>query len=207
MNGAELYGCEVCAMCARAGVDNSKAGEKIMHNGMKWVTRVACLNSARRGTAARGGYIAGLGQDARRPHRTPVHGFVADSDHQASARLVSMSTLDKSNKKADILLGYPDLANYGPDKDPYFGPIVGRFGNRLKNGTFPLEGKTFHVSTNEGLNMLHGGKEGFEEAHDACVLPVSPTVSLGYTPTPQTNLTLFSVRLESFYELPDMLSG
>ncbi len=78
------------------------------------------------------------------------------------ARLISVKTPDKAGKKTNILLGYPDLAGYGPGKDPYFGPIVGRFGNRIKLGKFTLEGKTFQISTNQSGNMLHGGKDGFD---------------------------------------------
>jgi aldose 1-epimerase len=78
------------------------------------------------------------------------------------ARLVSVETPDKTGKKADILLGYPTVSDYGPGKDPYFGPIVGRFGNRLKGGTFSIDGKTYHVDTNEKGNTLHGGTVGFD---------------------------------------------
>jgi aldose 1-epimerase len=79
---------------------------------------------------------------------------------ELGARVQSLVAPDRGGKKADIVLGYPRLAGYL--KNPqYFGATVGRFANRLAKGTFTLDGKTYHVPTNDGPNALHGGPKGF----------------------------------------------
>ena len=138
-----------------------------MRAGTSWMRRVAGLTVLAT-TASLHGAVVNTHDWGKLPDGRTAHIYTVSSPKLTiqlsdyGARLVSVDAPDKNGKKANILLGYPDLVSYGPDKDPYFGPIIGRFGNRLKNGTFPLEGKTFHVSTNEALNTLHGGKEGFD---------------------------------------------
>ncbi|HEY0786548.1 MAG TPA: aldose epimerase family protein [Acidobacteriaceae bacterium] len=78
------------------------------------------------------------------------------------ARVVSIETPDRHGQKADVVLGYKSLADYAADKKTYFGAIVGRYGNRIAHGTFALDGKTYHVPTNDGPNALHGGTAGFD---------------------------------------------
>ncbi|KAH9295393.1 hypothetical protein KI387_038981, partial [Taxus chinensis] len=65
---------------------------------------------------------------------------------------------------SDILLGYDSLASYMnmSSSRPYFGAIVGRVANRIKNAQFTLDGKTYHLLANDGNNSLHGGKRGFD---------------------------------------------
>ncbi|KAJ9478147.1 Aldose 1-epimerase [Pseudozyma hubeiensis] len=67
----------------------------------------------------------------------------------------------------DIILGYDNTTNYSTDPiHPYFGPIVGRYANRIKNGTFELNGHTYHVPKNEnGLDSLHGGDIGYDRSN------------------------------------------
>jgi aldose 1-epimerase len=78
------------------------------------------------------------------------------------AHILSIDAPDKAGKKADLVLGYNDLAGYVADNKTYLGSVVGRYGNRIAKGTFQLDGKTVHVDTNERGNMLHGGKTGFD---------------------------------------------
>ncbi len=61
------------------------------------------------------------------------------------ARLVSLEVPDRSGKVADIVLGYDDLAGYTADGKSYFGPIVGRYGNRIAHATFSLDGKRYQL--------------------------------------------------------------
>ena len=76
------------------------------------------------------------------------------------AGIVAIETPDRHGKLADITLGFDDLKSYETDTN-WFGPIVGRFGNRIAKGTFTLDGKTYHLPINNGANSLHGGPQGF----------------------------------------------
>ena len=82
------------------------------------------------------------------------------------AIVVSLETPDREGKSADIVLGYNTLAEYIKDT-PYFGAIVGRYGNRIANGKFSLEGKDYTLATNNdpgGIKCsLHGGLKGFDK--------------------------------------------
>jgi aldose 1-epimerase len=69
---------------------------------------------------------------------------------------------DRQGKDADVVLGFASLDKYLAGH-PYFGSIAGRFANRIANGTFTLDGKTYHLPINNGPNTLHGGKAGFDK--------------------------------------------
>jgi aldose 1-epimerase len=76
-------------------------------------------------------------------------------------RLVSLLVPDKDDKATDVILGYDSLKNYQKPKEPYFGAIIGRYGNRIAKGRFTLDGKAYQLDINDGLNTLHGGFNGF----------------------------------------------
>lgn len=78
------------------------------------------------------------------------------------ALLTHLYMPDKQGKLADIVLGFDDLESY-LKPHPYFGATVGRFGNRIKNAQFALNGKSYQLSRNEGNNQLHGGVKGFDK--------------------------------------------
>lgn len=67
---------------------------------------------------------------------------------------------DKSGNPVDVVLGYDTLAQY-EQEDGYFGATVGRVANRIADGKFTLNGKTYTLSINNGPNHLHGGIAGF----------------------------------------------
>lgn len=69
---------------------------------------------------------------------------------------------DKDGQMDDIVLGFDSLAGYRQDV-PYFGALIGRYGNRIAKGSFSLEGKTYTLPVNNGPNSLHGGKVGFDK--------------------------------------------
>ncbi|AFK05016.1 Aldose 1-epimerase [Emticicia oligotrophica DSM 17448] len=69
---------------------------------------------------------------------------------------------DKNGKYVDIALGSDSLKDY-LDASPYFGALVGRYGNRIAKGKFTLDGKTYTLAQNNGVNALHGGKKGFDK--------------------------------------------
>lgn len=68
----------------------------------------------------------------------------------------------KDGDKADVALGYDSLHQYLEDT-PYFGALVGRYGNRIAKGKFTLDGQTYQLATNNGPNHLHGGIKGFDK--------------------------------------------
>ncbi len=69
---------------------------------------------------------------------------------------------DRDGKLGDVVLGYDKLADYVKDT-PYFGAIVGRYGNRIAHGKFTLDGKQYTLATNWKIHHLHGGSVGFDK--------------------------------------------
>ncbi|MFA5262761.1 MAG: aldose epimerase family protein [Opitutaceae bacterium] len=69
---------------------------------------------------------------------------------------------DRNGKMGDVVLGYDNLAGY-EKATPYFGALIGRYGNRIANGRFTLDGKTYTLAVNNGANSLHGGLKGFDK--------------------------------------------
>lgn len=78
------------------------------------------------------------------------------------ATLQSLVMPDRDGKLADVTLGYATLDGY-LKKPEYFGATVGRFANRLANGSFTLGGKTYQTPRNDNGNSLHGGERGFDK--------------------------------------------
>lgn len=74
----------------------------------------------------------------------------------------SLKMPDRNGKFEDIVLGYDDLAGYLKET-PYFGALVGRYGNRIGGAKFTLDGKTYTLAANNGPNSLHGGIKGFDK--------------------------------------------
>ncbi|MCB9384597.1 MAG: galactose mutarotase [Bryobacterales bacterium] len=74
--------------------------------------------------------------------------------------VVSVKVPDKSGKIADVVLGFDSLDGY-LGEHPYFGALVGRYGNRIAKGRFTLDGEAYWLATNNGPNALHGGLRGF----------------------------------------------
>ena len=70
--------------------------------------------------------------------------------------IVSIRVPDRKGQFADVVLGHDALEGYTPNP-PYLGAIVGRYANRIANGTFTLDGKTYTLAKNDGPNTLHGG--------------------------------------------------
>lgn len=69
---------------------------------------------------------------------------------------------DKNNNYKDIVLGYNTLAEYEKET-PYFGAIIGRYGNRIAKGKFSIDGAEYTLETNDNTNHLHGGVKGFDK--------------------------------------------
>jgi aldose 1-epimerase len=76
--------------------------------------------------------------------------------------VTSILVPDRNGKLADVVLGYDNLDGYLKN-NPYFGCIVGRYGNRIARGKFKIDGKEYSLATNNGPNHLHGGIKGFDK--------------------------------------------
>jgi aldose 1-epimerase len=77
--------------------------------------------------------------------------------------LVSLKVPDRDGKFDDVVLGFNDLDTYLTKNDPYFGAIIGRYGNRIAKGRFTLNGVEYKLAVNNGENHLHGGIKGFDK--------------------------------------------
>jgi len=76
--------------------------------------------------------------------------------------ITRMLTPDAAGQLGDIVLGLDTLEDY-VKSSPYFGALIGRYGNRIAGGKFSLDGKTYQLATNDGENHLHGGVQGFDK--------------------------------------------
>jgi len=77
--------------------------------------------------------------------------------------ITSLQVPDRNGNMGDVVLGFEDLQSY-LDGHPFFGALVGRYGNRIAGGTFSLDGEEFTLAKNNGENHLHGGPKGFDKA-------------------------------------------
>ncbi len=105
------------------------------------------------------------------PDGQPVYLYVLTNKNGMQASIMTyggiMLTLkvpDRYGSLDDINLGYPALEDFiRTGNKPHFGALIGRYANRIANGRFTLDGKTYNLSVNEYPNTLHGGKRGFDK--------------------------------------------
>jgi aldose 1-epimerase len=110
----------------------------------------------------------------KREFGTTKEGKVADiytliNDNNSELRItnyggivVSLKVPDKNGQLDDVVLGYNNLYEY-IENSPFFGALIGRYGNRIGKGTFVLNGKKYTMAINNGPNHLHGGLKGFDK--------------------------------------------
>ena len=98
-----------------------------------------------------------------------VHLFTLKNSHGTEIKITnyggiitSLKVKDKSDKFIDIALGFNTLDDY-LNEHPYFGAVIGRYGNRIAGAEFELNGKIYKLFANNGKNHLHGGKKGFDK--------------------------------------------
>jgi len=103
------------------------------------------------------------------PDHTPVEIYTLSNSKGMEARIMtfggivqSLKVPDKNGKFDDVVLGYDNLEGY-IKKNPCFGALIGRYGNRIGGAKFSLEGKTCTLAANNGHNSLHGGIKGFDK--------------------------------------------
>ncbi len=100
---------------------------------------------------------------------TPVDLYVLTNKNGVEAAVatyggvvVTLRVPDRSGKLGDVVLGFDNLDGY-LKQNPFFGSIVGRYGNRIARGRFALNGVTYTLARNNGENHLHGGIRGFDK--------------------------------------------
>jgi len=96
--------------------------------------------------------------------------------------ITGLDVPDRDGKVADVVLGFDTLDGY-LGKSPYFGAIVGRYGNRIAGGKFTLDGNVYMLAQNNGPNCLHGGLKGFDKViwqAEARQTPQGPALHLSY---------------------------
>jgi aldose 1-epimerase len=105
------------------------------------------------------------------PEGVPVQIYTLTNKNSLEARItnyggivVSLRAPDRKGAMADVILGFDTLHGYLTSPSPYFGALVGRYGNRIGHARFTLDGMEYKLAANNGLNSLHGGVHGFNKA-------------------------------------------
>jgi aldose 1-epimerase len=164
------------------------------------------------GTACGGGVARQAASVAREPFGTTDRGdavsvYTLKNAHGMEVRatdyggiILSLRVADRDGRFDDVVLGYDSLKDY-VRASPYFGAIIGRYGNRIAGGRFSLDGRTYTLARNNGPNHLHGGLRGFDkvvwgvepfESRDGVGLVLqyaSPDGEEGYPGTVQAQVT------------------
>lgn len=99
----------------------------------------------------------------------PVNVYALRNTNGCEARIMnfggivlSLTMPDKNGKVGDVVLGHDTFAPYQTNS-PYFGALIGRYGNRIAKGKFTLDGQTYTLAQNNPPNNLHGGPNGFDK--------------------------------------------
>ena len=101
------------------------------------------------------------------------------------ARLTNLFVNDKCGNPQDVVLGYDTGVQYLNDSETvhtYFGAVVGRYANRIKNGTFTIDGVTSHIPENEhgGEDTLHGGFIGYDQQNWTVVAQQNDSITFAF---------------------------
>ena len=103
------------------------------------------------------------------PDGSPVEAYTLVNGRGMSVRILTyggtvqaIDVPDREGKVANVVLGFTRLEDYLA-RSPYFGSVIGRYGNRIANGAFTLNGATYRLANNNGPNALHGGAAGFDK--------------------------------------------
>jgi aldose 1-epimerase len=103
------------------------------------------------------------------PDGAPVRLYTLRNTNGMEAKIMnyggiiqSLKVPDRDGKLGDVVLGYDSLDGYLTNS-PYFGAMIGRYGNRIARGRFTLDGVSYQLATNNGVNSLHGGVKGFDK--------------------------------------------
>ena len=103
------------------------------------------------------------------PNGIDVYEYTLQNNSGANVKILTLggilreiNVFDSNGNLADVICGYDDVQSY-LSNGGYQGALIGRFGNRIKNSSFVLDGYEYKLYNNEKTNHLHGGKEGFDK--------------------------------------------
>ena len=95
--------------------------------------------------------------------------YTLKNDNGATVKFISYGGIitdidvpDRWGRVGNVVLGFKNLADY-ETKNPYFGALIGRYGNRIGAAKFTLNGAEYKLAANNGPNSLHGGNKGFDK--------------------------------------------
>jgi len=129
------------------------------------------------------------------PDGTPVEIYTLRNSKGMEATVMtyggivtSLKVPDKNGNFGDVVLGFDNLDGYVnaayQKAMPYFGALIGRYGNRIGGAKFALDGNTYTLPANNGANTLHGGPQGFDKVvwkvEDAKIGEHGPKLELTY---------------------------
>jgi aldose 1-epimerase len=123
------------------------------------------------------------------PDGTPVDLYTLRNRHSVEVKIsnyggivVSIKVPDRDGQFGDVVLGYDIFESYLKE-NPFFGAMVGRYGNRIAGAKFTLNGKEYKLAANNGPNSLHGGLKGFDKVvwqGKSLGTPEGPALELTY---------------------------
>lgn len=126
------------------------------------ITGCALMSNSPKGTITESAF-------GKLPDGTPVELYTLRNSHGMEATIMtyggivtSLKVPDKNGQFSDVVLGYDNLDGY-LKSTPYFGALIGRYGNRIAKGKFSLDGVEYTLATNNLPNALHGGLRGFDK--------------------------------------------
>jgi aldose 1-epimerase len=103
------------------------------------------------------------------PDGTPISQYTLMNSQGMTMKVINyggiitnLTAPDKNGTYEDVVLGFDSLSSY-LKANPYFGAVIGRYGNRIAKGKFTLDGKAYSLAQNNGPNNLHGGPNGFDK--------------------------------------------
>jgi len=146
------------------------------------------------GCSTGGSFDQGITKQAfgKTPDGQAVDVYTLKNSKGAEARIMtyggvvlSLKMPDKNGQFGDVVLGCNKLEDYTKTPPPpYFGALIGRYGNRIGKATFTLDGKTYALAANNNGNTLHGGNKGFDKVVWTGAgkdTPAGPALVLNYT--------------------------
>ena len=96
--------------------------------------------------------------------------------------VTKLITPDKSGSMGDVVTGFETLDGFLQKGNPYFGALIGRYGNRIAKAKFTISGKEYTLAANNNGNTLHGGNKGYDKViWTAEKMPGDSSLKLTYT--------------------------